>query len=67
MGFLRRISLTQWILIAMVVGTLIGWLDPSLGVKLQLLSTIFQLIVAGHDIVLAPNFKASVSARRYER
>jgi proton glutamate symport protein len=45
MGFLRRISLTQWILIAMVVGTFIGWLDPSLGVKLQLLSTIFLRMI----------------------
>ena len=29
MRFLRRISLTQWILIAMVLGTLIGWAFPD--------------------------------------
>jgi proton glutamate symport protein len=29
LGFLRRLSLTQWILISMVLGTLIGWAFPD--------------------------------------
>jgi proton glutamate symport protein len=37
----RRISLTQWIIISMVVGVLLGWLAPGLAVTLKPLSTIF--------------------------
>src|SRR3954464_15426385 len=45
---LRRISLTRWILISMVVGVLIGWLNPGLGESLKPLSTIFlRMIKAG--------------------
>lgn len=42
---LRRITLTQWIIISMVVGTLVGWLAPSVGVALQPLSTIFLRMI----------------------
>jgi proton glutamate symport protein len=42
---LRRISLTQWILIAMVVGALIGWLRPDIGVSLKPLSTVFLRMI----------------------
>jgi proton glutamate symport protein len=38
---IRRISLTQWIIISMVVGVLLGWLAPGLAVALKPLSTIF--------------------------
>jgi proton glutamate symport protein len=38
---LRRISLTQWIIISMVVGVLLGWLAPGFAVSLKPLSTIF--------------------------
>jgi proton glutamate symport protein len=38
---LRRISLTQWIIISMIVGVLLGWLAPDFAVKLKPLSTIF--------------------------
>src|SRR5215207_6322134 len=38
---IRRISLTQWIIISMVVGVLLGWLAPDIAVKLKPLSTIF--------------------------
>ena len=43
--FLRSISLTKWILIAMVAGALIGWLDPDLGTGLKPLSTIFLRMI----------------------
>ncbi|HXY18560.1 MAG TPA: dicarboxylate/amino acid:cation symporter [Gemmatimonadales bacterium] len=39
--FLKRRTLTQWILAGMVAGALLGWLEPDLGVKLQPLSTVF--------------------------
>src|SRR4029453_8119143 len=42
---LRRISLTRWILISMVVGVLIGWLNPGLGESLKPLSTIFLRMI----------------------
>jgi len=42
---LRRISLTQWILIAMVIGVLVGWLFPDIGVALKPLSTIFLRMI----------------------
>jgi proton glutamate symport protein len=42
---LRRISLTQWILIAMVAGALIGWLRPDIGVSLKPLSTVFLRMI----------------------
>src|SRR5215510_16589554 len=38
---LRRISLTQWIIISMIVGVLLGWLAPDFAIKLKPLSTIF--------------------------
>jgi proton glutamate symport protein len=38
---IRRISLTQWIIISMIVGVLIGWLAPDFAVKLKPLGTIF--------------------------
>src|SRR5436190_8314848 len=38
---LRKVTLTQWILIAMVAGCLVGWLWPEAGVALQPLSTVF--------------------------
>ena len=48
---LRRISLTQWIIIAMVIGIFIGWADHTLwkdtdvAAKLQPLSTIFLRLI----------------------
>jgi Na+/H+-dicarboxylate symporter len=44
-GSLRRISLTQWILIAMVGGALIGWRRPDIGVSLKPLSTVFLRMI----------------------
>jgi proton glutamate symport protein len=42
---LRRISLTQWILISMVVGALIGWWRPDIGTSLKPLSTVFLRMI----------------------
>ena len=45
MASLRRLSLTQWIVVAMVVGTLVGWLAPGVGVALKPLSTVFLRMI----------------------
>src|SRR4051812_48390152 len=42
---LRRISLTSWIMIAMVIGVLVGWLFPAFAVNLKPLSTIFLRLI----------------------
>ncbi|HXG69083.1 MAG TPA: cation:dicarboxylase symporter family transporter [Gemmatimonadaceae bacterium] len=42
---LRRISLTAWIMIAMVIGVFIGWLWPEVGMALKPLSTIFLRMI----------------------
>ncbi len=42
---LRRISLTKWILISMVIGVFVGWLWPDIGVSLKPLSTIFLRMI----------------------
>ena len=39
--FLKGRTLTQWILVGMAVGVVVGWLDPKLGVQLQPVSTTF--------------------------
>jgi proton glutamate symport protein len=38
-------SLTQWIIISMVLGTLVGWAFPSVAVTLKPLSTIFLRLI----------------------
>src|SRR5687768_13515301 len=43
--FLRRLSLTQWILISMVLGTLVGWAFPETAQQLRPLSTIFLKMI----------------------
>jgi proton glutamate symport protein len=42
---LGRLSLTQWILIAMVLGTLVGWGFPEASQQLKPLSTIFLRMI----------------------
>jgi proton glutamate symport protein len=44
-GFLRRISLTKWILIGMAIGVLIGWQAPEFSQSLRPLSTIFLRMI----------------------
>jgi proton glutamate symport protein len=45
MSLLKKLSITQWIIVAMIVGTLIGWLFPEFGQSLKLLSTIFLRMI----------------------
>src|SRR4051812_39843702 len=42
---LRRVSLTQWILVSMVVGVTIGALFPAFGVALKPLSSVFLRMI----------------------
>jgi proton glutamate symport protein len=44
-SLLRRTSLTQWILLAMLVGALVGWLWPGVGRELGPLSSIFLRLI----------------------
>ncbi|MDO8665227.1 MAG: cation:dicarboxylase symporter family transporter [Gemmatimonadales bacterium] len=44
-AFLRRRSLTQWILISMALGTLLGWAAPDVGTSLRPLSTMFLRMI----------------------
>jgi proton glutamate symport protein len=53
LSFLKRLSLTQWIVLSMVVGTLLGWLYPDAGAaphaftatSLKPLSTMFLRMI----------------------
>jgi proton glutamate symport protein len=42
---LRRISLTQWILISMAIGVLIGWAYPGFSQDLRILSSLFLRMI----------------------
>ena len=44
-SFLRKISLTHWILIAMLLGVLVGWLFPEASQQLKPLSQIFLRMI----------------------
>ena len=44
-AFLRRRTLTQWILAGMVAGAVLGWAAPDLGVSLQPASTLFLRMI----------------------
>jgi proton glutamate symport protein len=48
---LRKISLTKWILISMVVGTLVGWMFPEASQSVRPLSTIFLRMIKS---IIAP-------------
>jgi proton glutamate symport protein len=43
--FLRRRTLTQWILFGMVAGAVLGWAAPDVGVKIQPVSTLFLRMI----------------------
>src|SRR6185503_14461431 len=43
--FLRKISLTQWIIISMVAGVIVGWLFPEESQSLRLVSNIFLRMI----------------------
>jgi proton glutamate symport protein len=42
---MKRISLSLWIFIAMIVGIVIGYLFPEVGKQLQILSTVFLRLI----------------------
>ncbi|HVE24156.1 MAG TPA: cation:dicarboxylase symporter family transporter, partial [Sporichthya sp.] len=44
-AFLRARTLTQWIIVGMVAGTLLGWLAPDAGMAIQPLSTVFLRMI----------------------
>jgi len=44
-ALLRRISLSQWILLAMIFGILFGWLFPGAALHLKIISTIFLHLI----------------------
>jgi len=46
-----RITLTQQIMVGLVLGCLIGWLSPSFGISLQLISDLFLRLI---KMVLGP-------------
>jgi proton glutamate symport protein len=43
--FLRARTLTQWIVVGMVVGTLLGWLAPDAGMAIKPLSDVFLRMI----------------------
>jgi proton glutamate symport protein len=42
---MRRLTLSHWIIIAMVLGILFGWLCPTYAVKTQVVSTLFLHLI----------------------
>src|SRR3989441_6587876 len=44
-AFLRRRTLTQWILIGMALGTLLGWAAPDIAIELRPISTTFLRMI----------------------
>src|SRR6266516_5223589 len=42
---LRRVTLTSWIMIAMVIGVMIGWMFPAFALSLKPLSTVFLRMI----------------------
>src|SRR5262245_65274573 len=42
---MRRISLSHWIMIAMVLGILFGWLWPAYAVQTKVISTLFLHLI----------------------
>ena len=44
-GVFRRISLSQWIVLAMVAGILFGWLLPAAAMRTEVISTVFLHLI----------------------
>lgn len=42
---LKRVSLTQWIVLSMIIGVLLGWLAPAFAESLKPLSTVFLRMI----------------------
>lgn len=45
MRYLRRVSLTQWIMVSMVAGVLLGWLFPGAAQELRVISNVFLRLI----------------------
>ena len=45
LAFLKRITLTKWIIIAMIIGVFLGWLTPAFAESLKPLSTVFLRMI----------------------
>jgi len=45
LNLIRRISLTQWIIIAMVVGVFVGWQFPEFSQKVRIISNVFLRMI----------------------
>ena len=43
--FIRRINLTQWIIIAMIIGVFVGWLFPEVSQHVRIISNIFLRMI----------------------
>src|SRR5882762_8711997 len=44
-ALLRRMTLSRWIILAMVAGVLLGWLFPAVAVHLKIVSTLFLNLI----------------------
>jgi proton glutamate symport protein len=44
-ALLRRLSLSQWIILAMVAGILLGWASPETALRLKVFSTLFLHLI----------------------
>jgi proton glutamate symport protein len=45
LGYIRKFSLTTWIMVAMVIGVLVGWFQPAFAETLKPLSTVFLRMI----------------------
>ena len=50
-SMLRRISLTQWIIVSMIVGVLVGWAFPESSQHLKVISNVFLRLI---KCIIAP-------------
>ncbi|HEY4955282.1 MAG TPA: cation:dicarboxylase symporter family transporter [Gemmatimonadaceae bacterium] len=51
LAFLKRVTLTKWIVFAMIVGVFLGWLTPSFAESLKPLATMFLRMIKS---IIAP-------------
>ena len=51
LAFLKRVTLTKWIIVAMIIGVLLGWLTPAFAESLKPLATVFLRMIKS---IIAP-------------
>jgi proton glutamate symport protein len=51
LAFVKRVTLTKWIIIAMIVGVFLGWLTPAFAESLKPLATMFLRMIKS---IIAP-------------